>query len=262
VERVIPLEGGVNFRDLGGYRTEDGRRVRWRRVFRSGAMSSLTAQDATLVQGLGIRVICDLRTLTERQREAVRWAGSEVVRLEWDYDPNHIRLGDMESAADVSEQDARDVVIAFYRKLPSLFEQQYTGLFAQLAAGNLPLLFGCSAGKDRTGVAAALLLACLGVQPEQVITDYTLTDQVVDLEGVLLSARAQTIGFGQEHRYILKMSAAGRRPLLRSSPEYLEAAFDQIRRDHTSVEAYLRKRLGVTDDAAASIRAHLLEEVP
>src|SRR5262249_33214139 len=99
MERVIPLEGGLNFRDLGGYETQGGRRVRWRRVFRSGSMSSLTAKDDSLVQGLGIRVICDLRTARERQREAIRWSGSEVVRLEWDYDPSHISLGNVASAA-------------------------------------------------------------------------------------------------------------------------------------------------------------------
>jgi protein-tyrosine phosphatase len=262
VERVIPLEGGFNFRDLGGYETRDGRHVRWRQVFRSGAMSSLTARDDSLVQGLGIRVICDLRTLRERQREAVRWAGSEVLRLEWDYDPRHISLGNLESAARLSQQAATDEVLTFYRRLPSLFEQQYAGLFAQLAAGNMPLVFGCSAGKDRTGLAAALLLTCLGVRPEQVLADYALTDQVVDLEATLSRASSGSLGFGEDHSYILKMTAEARAPLLKASPEYLEGAFDQIRRDHGSVEAYLRSRLGVSDDAAASIRAHLLEDAP
>jgi protein-tyrosine phosphatase len=225
-------------------------------------MSSLTARDDSLVQGLGIRVICDLRTLPERQREAVRWAGSEVLRLEWDYDPRHISFGNLQSAANLSRQAALDEVLAFYRRLPTLFEQQYAGLFAQLAAGNVPLVFGCSAGKDRTGLAAALLLTCLGVLPEQVVADYALTDQAVDLEGALLHTSSRSLGFGQDHSYILKMSAEARAPLLRSSPEYLEAAFDQIRRDHGSVEVYLRSRLGVSDGAAASIRAHLLEDAP
>jgi protein-tyrosine phosphatase len=262
MERVIPLQRGMNFRDLGGYETHDGRRVRWRHVFRTGAMSSLTASDEQLVQGLGIRVICDLRTKGERQRGAVRWAGSEVSRLEWDYDPRHISLSDAESAAGVTPQAARDAVLAFYRKLPALFEQPYTGLFTQLAAGNTPLVFGCSAGKDRTGLAAALLLTCLGVRPEQIMADYTLTDQVIDLEQTLLRSKSSTIGFGDDHDYVLKMTPQARAPLLQTSPDYLEVAFDQICRDHGSVEAYLRNRLGVSDTAADNIRTHLLEDSP
>lgn len=259
LQRVVPLQGGLNFRDLGGYETLDGCRVRWRTVFRSGVMSYLTLSDAGYLQQIGIRVLCDFRTRDEREREAVRWPGAEVVRLEWDYDPRQVSLRGLRSESDFSPEITRSAIIEFYRTLPAHFEEQYAGLFAKLAAGDVPLVFGCSAGKDRTGVAAALVLTCLGVPWEEVVKDFALTDQVVDLEQAIFQHSTGSLGLSEDQSRLRQMSPEARAPLLRASPEYLEAAFDQIRRDHGSIDAYLHGRLRVTPERAASIRAHLLE---
>jgi len=260
MERVIPLEGGVNFRDLGGYETADGRRVRWRTLFRSGVMSYLTERDEELVRSFGIRVVCDLRTRQERDRETVRWPGSDVIRLHWDYDPSNIVLQEHNSPPLLSAEDARRAILAFFRKLPFRFEQQYRALFGSLAAGEVPLVFGCSAGKDRTGLAAALLLTFLGVKPKQVDADFTLTNEVVDLERCLTEKPEGRLGIGEDQRYLLELQPHVRAPLLRASPEYLHAAFDQIRTDCGSMEAYMQARLGVGSDAREQLCAHLLEE--
>jgi protein-tyrosine phosphatase len=260
MERVIPLVGGLNFRDLGGYETSDGQRVRWRRLFRAGAMSNLTAADEARVQGLGIRVLCDFRTRDERQRDLVTWAGSDIVRMEWDYDSRHISVRREQTADGFSAETARSAMLDFYRMLPTRFEQQYAALFSKLAAGSVPLVFGCSAGKDRTGMAAALVLSSLGVQREQIMADFTLTDRVVDFERILFQNPTRSLGLDEDRRFLLRLSPQDRAPLLRAAPEYLEAAFDQLRHDHGSVETYLQKRLNVTEAALQSIRAHLLED--
>src|SRR5277367_5117220 len=90
--RMIPLQGGRNFRDLGGYTTVDGRRIRWGRVFRSGAISYLTDRDHEYLKPLGIRTVCDLRSPRERQREPIRWGSDQPDILEWDYDGRSVSL--------------------------------------------------------------------------------------------------------------------------------------------------------------------------
>jgi len=260
MERVIPLERGLNFRDLGGYETRDGRRVRWRCLFRSGVMSRLTAADQSCLHSFGIRALCDLRTRRERERETVRWAGEDVLRLEWDYDPRHLNLRSAASDPGFSAVSAHSAMIEFYRTLPTRFTPQYRGLFAQLAAGTVPLVFGCSAGKDRTGMAAALILASLGVSKEDVLLDFMLTNQVVDLERVLAAKPHGSLRLGEEQSYLRALSPEVRAPLLRAAPEYLEAAFDQVRRDNGSLKGYLRDRLQLTDHSLSRMRAHLLED--
>jgi len=261
MERVIPLEGGLNFRDLGGYETRDGRRVRSRRLFRSGVMSRLTAADEARLRSLGIRAICDLRTRSERERETVRWVGEDVMRLEWDYDPRHLSLRSAASAPGFSAPLAHSAMVEFYRGLPRRFAPQYGALFARLAAGTLPLVFCCSAGKDRTGMAAALILASLGVSTDDVLLDFTLTNRVADLERVLLARPHGSLGLGDEQSYLRALSPEVRAPLLRAAPEYLEAAFERISRDHGSLEGYLRDQLHLTDDSLSQMRAHLLEDL-
>ena len=261
MERLIALEGGLNFRDLGGYETDDGRRVRWRCLFRSGRMSRLTLSDQSRIRSLGIRVLCDLRSRDEREKEAVRWPAEDVVRLEWDYDPRQVDLRHATSAPGFSAAAARSAMLDFYRAMPDRFALQYAALFTQLAAGTTPLVFGCSAGKDRTGMAAALILTCLGVQKQHILADFALTDRVVDLERVLIGNPGASLGLGDGQSYLHELSAQTRAPLMRAAPEYLEAAFDQLRENYGSVQGYLRDRLQLTDEAVARIRAHILENV-
>lgn len=265
MQRVIALEGGRNFRDLGGYTTYDNRRVRWGRLYRSGAMSYLTPDDHATLRSRGIRVLCDLRTRREREREAVDWDGEGRVRLEWDYDPRFISLRALLADAGVSVQSglsipiARVAMVELYRQLPTRLAEPYAALFERLAADDLPLVFGCSAGKDRTGVAAALVLACLGVPWETIVADFTLTNQVVDLEKVLFQDPRRSVGLEDEQGQLARLGREARAPFLEAAPEYLEAAFEQIHRDHSSVEEFLRTRLGVDAAKSVRIREHLLE---
>jgi protein-tyrosine phosphatase len=259
VQRVLPLQGGRNFRDLGGYTTADGRRVRWGRVFRSGVMSYLTDEDHTYLEPMGIRTVCDFRTLRERQREPIRWGPGRVEILEWDYDARNVSLRAYLTDGEFSADVARATMSALYRKIPIIFKTQYSALFDQLASGDLPLVFNCSAGKDRTGLAAALLLLSLGVSRDQVMADYVLTDSAVDLEKELFAHSRGSVGLGDDHSYLQKVAHEARMPLLRALPEYLDAAFDQLQTDHGSVADFVRDVLGVGEDKLERIRARVLE---
>jgi protein-tyrosine phosphatase len=259
MERIIALDGGRNFRDLGGYQTSDGRRIRWQRLFRTGVMSYLSDRGLAALQALEIRVVCDFRTAREREREPFRPPAGDIVRQHWEYDSSILNVSALLAGGDLSRQNARSAMLRLYRLLPRHFEKPYAGLFAELAAGRVPLVFGCAAGKDRTGLAAALVLTCLGVTWEQVVADFELTNSAVDLEQVLFQSPTSHIGLADERRELLRAGAEARAPLLAAAPEYLEAAFDQIEQDCGSVPAYLRDRLGVSEEQTRRIREQLLE---
>ena len=158
-ERVLPLEGGRNFRDLGGYATADGGRVKWGRLYRSGSMARLTVADYDYLSKLGIRVVCDLRTTEERHAEPNKW--QEIAQLSYwtrDYTMSFGELRRLMASDLATAEQAKAAMLGVYQQLP--FEQapSYRELFRRLAGGELPLAFNCSAGKDRAGTAAALTL--------------------------------------------------------------------------------------------------------
>ncbi|KTT95243.1 protein tyrosine phosphatase, partial [Sphingomonas yabuuchiae] len=176
--RVLPLQGGRNFRDLGGYRTADGRTVKWGLLYRSGQMHDLTPADYVTLQKLGIRTVCDFRDTAERTREPTLWpAGQRPKVLSDDY---ALDMSAMRLPGDPSTWTHEQVVTAMTATYPKLLDQfngQYRRMFAELLAGDVPLAFHCTAGKDRTGVAAALLLTALGVPRATIIDDYLLSNE-------------------------------------------------------------------------------------
>lgn len=259
--RVLPLQGGRNFRDLGGYSTADGRRLRWGRVYRSGVMSYFTPEDRAYLDSLGIRTVCDFRTAQERKREPTSWNKVPEQCLTWEYNHRDVSLrGYLHPTEPLTEAIARGCMALLYRKLPSTLATVYADFLGKLSAGDVPLVFHCSAGKDRTGFAAALLLLTLGVPREQVYADFTLTNDVVDLERELFEHPRGSVGLGEDRNYLMTCSRESRAPLLKAFPEYLDAAFETVEQDHGSVENYVRTRLGIDAAALKRMQAHLLEE--
>lgn len=177
-ERLLPLEGGVNFRDLGGYQTADGKKVAWGKIYRSAVMSGLTASDYRYLSDLGIGAICDFRANDERSREPVNWpANMNMKVLARDYKLDMAPLMAVFGSGDISEDKTRAAMASFYGELPFTFAPQFKEMFGELLKGEAPLGFNCSAGKDRTGVAAVLVLSALGVPRETAIADYLLSNR-------------------------------------------------------------------------------------
>ena len=255
-ERVLPLEGGRNFRDLGGYVAADGRRVKWGKLYRSGSMAQLTPADYDYLATLGIRVVCDFRTSAERTAEPNKW--QEAAKLDYwtrDYEMSFGELRKMLAGQPTAEQ-AKAAMISGYRQLPYEQAPSYRELFKRLAAGEIPLAFNCSAGKDRAGTAAALILSALGVPRETVIEDYALTDKVGNLHRMLASSANNKDSPGS--------SLAQRTPevygaILRSDPDYIRAALTAIEERHGSIEKYLEDELAVAPRDLDHIRRQLLE---
>ncbi|WP_347094123.1 tyrosine-protein phosphatase [Sphingomonas parapaucimobilis] len=242
--RVLPLQGGRNFRDLGGYRTSDGRTVKWGLLYRSGQMHELTPADYTYLQTLGIRTVCDFRDTRERTAAPTLWpAGQKPKVLSDDYalDMSAMRLpGD---SSTWTHDQVVTAMIATYPKLLDQFRGQYARMFAELLAGDVPLAFHCTAGKDRTGVAAALLLTALGVPRATIVEDYLLSNQHMAL------LAAQPTGFRA------KLSSEAARTFAGVYRRYIEAVFAVTDRHPGGTMGYLREAMGLGVPEIAKLRA-------
>lgn len=245
-ERGVSLEGGVNFRDLGGYAGADGRRIRWGRLFRSGHLSQLTAADRQVISGLGISTVCDYRHPDELVNEHAELPNSPEVRV-LGIPPG---VGHWRMLHDLFAQtsDPADTVEAMHQIMVYLVREAapyYQDLFdALLAPPPGAFLMHCSGGKERSGVGAALTLAAMGVPRETIMYDYMLSSRYTPVETQVprvLDKYEVSLPPEQGRALVL--------PLLETRPSYLNVVFDAIEADHGSIAAFLRERFGI-DDAA------------
>ena len=251
--RLLPLEGGVNFRDMGGYPAADGRRVKWRHLYRSGVMSQLTPADAAALAERGIRMVVDLRSTREQVEAPTLWCGEAGVSY-WsrDHDESFGHLHDMLEKGFATAEDARQVMIFGNAHLPRQQAAAFAALFRALAEGEVPVAFNCTAGKDRTGGAAALVLAALGVGRDAITADYLLTNHAVDLR----TAFRNPPDPGQAARYA-NLDPGVRDAIRVVRPEYIAAFLDALDAEWGGVANYLAE-LGIGADALAEIRSRLL----
>lgn len=258
MSHVLAFEGGCNFRDLGGYGTSDGRRIRPGMLYRSGVMTYLTPDDRPRLEQLGIRAICDLRRADERNKEPTLWPSDDIRIIAWDEEPHIDAKSELSWAESTSGEQAREVMINLYRAMPGWLCTRIQGIFEQLAAGQVPLVFHCAAGKDRTGLSAALILHTLGVPRDTIIADYEFTNHAVDLGAFMLKHHRAALGLTDGEHPLQTMDPGVRDVLMRADGAYLSAALDQIQADHGSVDNYVRDRLGVDDHMKREIRQALL----
>ena len=171
-DRRVGFEGAANFRDLGGYPTRTGGRTRWGLVFRADSLHALTERDLGLYERLGLRVVIDLRSAQEREMfpsPVDSWTVPLVFRRE--------QADDERPFLDASTvEDGERFLAELYVGHLELAAERIGEIFTRLASpDNVPAVFHCHAGKDRTGLVAALLLEALGVGRETVLDDYQLT---------------------------------------------------------------------------------------
>lgn len=259
--QTVALTGQRNFRDLGGYQTADGRRqVRWGKLYRSGTLARLTDQDYAVLTPLGISTIVDFRTTAERAAEPTNWRAGEPSVLFKSYDTKgEMALMAVLTAPNAKPADVRNAMIGFYKQMPEQYADQYGEIFHHLVSYQTPLLFHCTAGKDRTGLASALILMALGVSRNDAVADYVLTEKAGDFRAT--GTGAAPSGANAPYDALRSTQAELIAPLLRADPAYLEAALDQIITDYGSVQAFVQKRLGVSNTELAILRARLLEPV-
>jgi protein-tyrosine phosphatase len=247
--RVVPLEGGINFRDLGGYETEDGRRVRWGQVYRSARLSELTDGDVARIAALGIHTVVDFRQSED--------AGEYPDRLPEGVDYQHMPVFE---DAPMSHRRAllnrHRLLDAFAGVYVNHVVERGAPAFGDLIRlladeSHLPLVFHCTVGKDRTGVAAALVLRALGVPRETVVNDYLLTNHLAQVFIDEVDAQVR-------ERNTRLIAAEQLYPLMAASPRLIGAALDHIDTRYGGVEPYLRQRAGLSDDTLDRLREVLL----
>jgi protein-tyrosine phosphatase len=169
--RRLPLEGAVNFRDLGGYRTSDDRFVRWGLLFRTDHLAALTTRDYDYLASLGVRLVCDLRTPGERQRSPTLWQGAEPTFLlvpvlsdaQLPPAPALLPKDEFMRRFEIVTSGKSLPVSSSYSRFVIEYVASYRELFRRLVASDLPAVTHCTAGQDRTGVYSAILLTALGV---------------------------------------------------------------------------------------------------
>jgi protein-tyrosine phosphatase len=238
---------------MGGYRSEDGRTVRWGMLYRSGSMHHLTPEDLEILRELGIQTIVDLRSSHEREREPLAdAAGFAPAVLAEPYVFADSEMGRALPSSKMEADHARTAFERAYGFIPFQFVNQFRAIFTQLLAGMVPMIINCSGGKDRTGVAAALVLTALGVARDEVIEDYLLSK--VHFRPRM--AAASPVGADQRWRDMAPELMDVLRGVEKS---YLEAAFLAIEQRSGGFDAYFQTELGLAPADLDHLKSSYLE---
>jgi protein-tyrosine phosphatase len=240
--RHLNLAGASNFRDLGGYPGKDGRTVRWRQIYRSNHLGHLTGADIELLRPLGLKNAFDFRG-TEERAEAI--CGIEEIAVHsLPIEPTVVAAlrARLATGVPLSSADALEVMRGSYRDYVRFNTPRFRALFAHLLEDRAPLVIHCTAGKDRTGFACALILHALGVSDELIAEDYLLTNRFYRRDPSVSS------DLPDEVRQVLGSVQAS----------FLAAAFEAIRANYGNLENYFRDGLGLGARQRAGLEARYL----
>lgn len=259
--RINSLTGVKNFRDMGGYEAEDGRFMRWGRIFRSGHLSDLTDECGTEMLARDIATVIDFRSDREKERHPVHWPNS------WIPDYHSISIGGNAAAwikelyerlatTDFPAQELHDQFLLAFRTIPLENKVGLKAFFDTILdehQGNA-FLFHCTAGKDRTGIAGALLMKALGINDEQIMADFLLTNKAVNIEkssAHIAEWLSKKAGRTIQDKDVL--------PLVGVHPEFLEECYASINSKFGSIDTYLENALGLNNGRKQRLRELFLK---
>lgn len=234
--RQLPLEGQSNFRDLGGYKTIDHKTVKWGRLFRSGQLSNLTDNDLHYLSTIPLKTIIDFRSEEETKDQITLLPPTVSNEVLLPIKPGNLSKNNvMQIVIDANDELANKLLIDINEQLVLHNQEEYKAFFKEVQEAEDPLMFNCTAGKDRTGLAAALLLTALGVDTETVREDYLLTNQYISLDTLNLQQQFQ---LNDEQANVLLT-------LFTVKEQYLNKALITIEQHYHSIENYLTETLDV-----------------
>lgn len=250
---LAPLEGGVNFRDMGGYLAADGRRIKRGKLFRSGALDRLTDKDLSYLQDVPIKNILDYRDADEVSNkpdvlwDAVRYINLPANPLSTEVNANLEKL----TSEALESFDANAFMLELYRRLP-FSNHAYQLLSTLLQSGEEgAIVQHCAVGKDRTGVGSALVLFALGADEATVMEDYLLT------ETTLAPFRSQMLDYLSIK---LNKKALGQfSHVLSAREEFLVTALDAIKDKYSTVDRWLEQEYGLNMQVRSQLQQQFLE---
>jgi protein-tyrosine phosphatase len=248
-KRHVVLQGAANFRDLGGYTTTDGHHVKWGEIYRSADISKLTDTDLAVLKGRRITYDVDLRGHQESAKAPDRLnPGTDYVLCPAGSDGLNNWMKDI---AHAKANTGDSLMIAYYRKTDSL-AARYKPFFDKLLGlpADQSLVFHCTAGKDRTGIGAALLLYSLGVPYDTIMKDYLATNYYRTGEN------QKAITGMVNYMHIDKDVATD---MLQAKKVYLDTTFDTIKQQYGSIDNFLRTQIGLDDQKIATLKKKFLE---
>ena len=250
-DRIKKFERVVNFRDFGGYRGHDGRTVARGKLYRSAHFNSVTARDRAQLDAMGVMVLVDLRRGHERDTAPNKWAPPRTIF----HDPGPPDEAPAPVVGGYTAETARAAMRAAYVRYPfeARFIMLFGDMFRAIANEECPIIVHCAAGKDRTGLACALVLSALGVDRETIVEDYLATNATLDYE-----TRARLVRARLEPRLGGALSDEAIAPLIGVEAGYLDAALNAIAAASGGLDTYIGATLGVPPETRARMRDVLL----
>jgi len=254
----LPFEGGHNFRELGGYEADEGKHIKWGQIYRGIPTWKLTSEaDRKLLDSLGLRLILDLRSEAEAA-ETPDYVpdGARLVRICGLCHPDGSEIsfspGDIEKLLKGKKDEEHNLADAMYEQM--LFRNKaYKELFRALEVGETPVLFHCSGGKDRTGVAAMLILLALGASDETIRQDFVRTNECrrPELEKIWAEHADEIAARPEQKKFYQGIAGV--------HPESVDLVLSAIREKCGSAEAYLEAEYGLTPARLMRLRRMYLE---
>ena len=247
MERNIQLEGATNFRDLGGYEASEGSKIRKGLIYRSDHLSNLTSSDFNVLNKLGIKTVCDFRSDNEMTENPSPFNQSSSPKL------LHIPiktlgtqdLHELSSREGITSQELANALQSHYILYVNQHKKKYSSFLENIALGEIPIVFHCFAGKDRTGFASLLLLGLMGVKKDVIIEDYLLTNKY--FKGPIIN---------EDWR---DTSSEKLRPLFEARVDYINTAFSEIYLSYNSIEDFVVKELEINNETLDLLKTRILE---
>ncbi len=251
--RKLPFTGAHNFRDLGGYKTSDGKTVKWGKVYRSDNLHSLTDEDLKYMERLNIKSVVDFRSDEERNEEPDRLTPDMTpILLPIKFEPEGV-TENLTRDLTFGNLDSSNLLRDFNIILVKEFTEEYREFFRHIVDnGGEPFLLHCTAGKDRAGFGSAMILTVLGVPREKIIEDYLLTNTYVSdhVDRKLLETELKTF-FRADSENLRKINFVEER--------YIQAAFDTIDSHWGGMDQYISEGLNLTEEDINKIKDYYLE---
>ena len=251
--RKLPFTGAHNFRDLGGYKTSDGKTVKWGKVYRSDNLHSLTDEDLKYMERLNIKSVVDFRSDEERNEEPDRLTPDMTpILLPIKFEPEGV-TENLTRDLTFGNLDSSNLLRDFNIILVKEFTEEYREFFRHIVDnGGEPFLLHSTAGKDRAGFGSAMILTVLGVPREKIIEDYLLTNTYVSdhVDRKLLETELKTF-FRADSNNLRKINFVEER--------YIQAAFDTIDSHWGGMDQYISEGLNLTEEDINKIKDYYLE---